>query len=53
MTDDCTASGNDSAGGTLPILPLVPPAPHDLLDPSIARRVEGFPVPEMTRWSSR
>jgi acetyl esterase/lipase len=32
----------------LHIVPSMPPAPQDLLDPSIAQGVEGFAVPEMT-----
>ena len=46
--DDYTANGRSAAGARLPILPSVPPAPQDLLDPSIAKGVEGFAVPEMT-----
>jgi acetyl esterase/lipase len=46
--DDYTPNGRSAAGARLPILPSVPPAPQDLLDPSIAKGVEGFAVPEMT-----
>ena len=46
--DEYTANGRRAAGASLPILPSVPPAPQDLLDPSIAQGVEGFAVPEMT-----